>query len=137
MIGNSKSVSSDFSSDVQVSKPKPRMPWAVHSLISKLGEFHNAVDRAVAEYQKEVRQDAAADWGDVANTIIVEFDKEKMVVNIHSPHPDATLLEYGTPELPPAPVIRMASIRAQEKLVPLIKEELYKLGLSRGSGHAK
>jgi len=46
-------------------------------------------------------------------------------------------LEYGTPELPPAPVIRMASIRAQEKLVPLIKEELSKLGLSRGSGHAK
>jgi len=48
-----------------------------------------------------------------------------------------SVLEYGTPELPPAPVIRMASIRAQEKLVPLIKEELSKLGLSRGSGHAK
>lgn len=112
------------------------MPWAVHSLITNLEKFNSAVDQAVKEYQDVVRQEAAADWGEVADSIIVEFNKDTMSVNIFSEHPDATFLEYGTPEAPPTPVLRMAAIRAQEKLVPFIKKELSKVGLSKGGSHA-
>jgi hypothetical protein len=136
MFGNSKSVSPTSSSDVQISKPKPRMPWAIHSWITRLEKFNDGIEKAVSKYQEEVRQEAAPNWGEVASTIVVEFDKKTMTVNIYSPHPDATHLEYGTPEVPPAPVIRMAAIRAQEKLIPFIKEEFAKIGLSRGGAHA-
>jgi hypothetical protein len=111
------------------SKTKASTPYAVNTLITSLSKVEKAIKAAVRRYQTKVRKEAKASWGDVAKTINVTFDYDTMVVHITSDHPDAELLENGSEEQPPRPVIRMAAIKAQEELIPLIKQQFTKIGL--------
>jgi hypothetical protein len=111
------------------SKLKPSTPHAVHHLIVSLNKVEKAIKAAVRAYQRKVRKEAQKSWGDVAKTINVTFDYKTMLVNIYSNHPDADMLEHGSLESPPKPVIRMAAIEAQKDLIPLIKEQFIKIGL--------
>lgn len=104
------------------------MPHAVNNVIKTLENLEKAIQKSVNKYQKKVRKDAAAQWGDVASTIMVKFNPSTLSIDIYSDHPDANLLENGTPDTPPSPVLRVAAIRAQNDLVPLIKEHFKKMG---------
>lgn len=111
-------------------KVKPSTPHAVHSLIAKLEKIDSIIDEAVKEYRDLVVENARQMWGDVADSIRVYYDKDTMVVTVYSNSPDAHYLEYGINEIPPSPVLRLATTDAQQKLVPLIKKRLSKIGLS-------
>jgi len=111
------------------SKTKPSTPYAVNNLITSLNKVEKAIKAAVRKYQTKVRKEAKYSWGEAAKTINVTFDYDNMVVHITSNHPDADMLEHGSDEFPPSPVIRMAAIKAQEELIPLIKTQLIKIGL--------
>ena len=111
------------------SKTKPSTPHAVHNLTSSLSKVEKAIKAAVRKYQTKVRKEAKDSWGEAASSINVTFDYDTMVVHITSSHPDADMLENGSDNSPPKPVIRMAAIRAQEQLIPLITAHLVKVGL--------
>ena len=111
-------------------KLKPSTPHAVNSLIEKLEKIDSIIDEAVKEYRKLIVEEARIQWGDLADTIMVSFNKDTMEVTVYSSATDSHYLEYGTPEITPSPVIRMAAINAQQNLVPLIKKRLSKIGLS-------
>ena len=111
------------------SKTKPSTPHAVHNLTSSLSKVEKAIKAAVRKYQTKVRKEAKDSWGEAASSINVTFDYDNMVVHITSSHPDADMLENGSDNSPPKPVIRMAAIRAQEQLIPLITAQLVKVGL--------
>ena len=111
------------------SKTKPSTPHAVHNLTSSLSKVEKAIKAAVRKYQTMVRKEAKDSWGEAASSINVTFDYDTMVVHITSSHPDADMLENGSDNSPPKPVIRMAAIRAQEQLIPLITAHLVKVGL--------
>lgn len=104
------------------------MPHAVNNIINTFENLEKAIQKSVVKYQKKVRKNAAAQWGDVASTIMVEFNPSTMSIEIYSDHPDANLLENGTPDTPPKPVIRVAALRAQDELVPMIKEHFKSMG---------
>ena len=111
------------------SKTKPSTPHAVHNLTSSLNKVEKAIKAAVRKYQTKVRKEAKDSWGEAASSINVTFDYDTMIVHITSSHPDADMLENGSDNSPPKPVIRMAAIRAQEQLIPLITAQLVKVGL--------
>lgn len=112
------------------SRAKSGVPHAVNSLVSKLEKIDSVIESAIKEYRHSLVEDARYLWGDVADTIMVSYDKATMEVTIYSNSDDSFLLEYGTPDTPAAPVLRMAAVEAQQKLVPLIKNRLSKLGLT-------
>ena len=111
------------------SKTKPSTPHAVNSLITSLNKVEKAIKAAVRKYQTKVRKEAKDSWGEAASSINVTFDYDTMLVRITSSHPDADRLEHGSDNSPPKPVIRMAAIKAQEQLIPLITAQLVKVGL--------
>lgn len=83
------------------------------------------IERVSKEFEEQIRSEARATWGEVANTIQVVYDPNDESIHVFSLHPDANILEYGGPESPPQPVLRRAAYDAQYKFADRVSELLY------------
>jgi hypothetical protein len=88
----------------------------------KLPDFIEKVSR---EFQESVRKKARASWGDVADTIFVAYDDSTGLLRIFSLDPRARDLEYGTPQVPPRPVLRNAASTAQTQFAERLSQVIH------------
>jgi hypothetical protein len=85
-----------------------------------------AVNEALSEYEKTVRDHARSTWGELANSINIEFDPSTFEVTF-SASPEATALEYGDGSRSPTAVLRNAAIEASQQLPSKITAKMAKI----------
>ena len=74
-----------------------------------------AMDEVMADYEKQVRNHARATWGDLADTISIQFDPSSFEVTFTA-SAEAEALEYGDGNTAPTAVLRNAAIEASQQL---------------------
>jgi hypothetical protein len=84
-----------------------------------------AINEALAEYEKTVRDHARSTWGELANSINIEFDPSTFEVTF-SASPAATSLEYGDESRSPSAVLRNAAVEASQQLPAKIAAKMAK-----------
>ena len=107
---------------------KSGVPVAVQQVLTKLDNLKHEIDKLVDAYREKVVKDAQLQWGEVANSIQITFDIDTRKLLVYSDDPIADILEHGTDEFAPAPVIRMAAVRAEHELAPKISKLFGQIG---------
>ena len=92
-------------------------------------DFRTAAKKAVFEYQKRIRAEAASNvsWAPFSQNLYVTFDEKnnKVVVGLHG---DDELLdkiaeiEYGTGVIPPAPLYRKFTTESAQEVQLLVNK---------------
>ena len=75
----------------------------------------SAMDQVLSEFERDVRNKARATWGDLADSISIEFNPSTFEVT-YSASPEAEALEYGSVGQSPTAVLRNAAIAASQEL---------------------
>lgn len=73
------------------------------------------MDQILTEYERDVKNHARATWGDLADSISIEFNPSTFEVTF-SAAPEATALEYGDGSQSPTALLRNAAIAASQEL---------------------
>lgn len=74
-----------------------------------------AMDTALSGFEQRVRKEAKAVWGDLADSISIDFNPSTFEVTYSAPA-EAELLEYGSDTESPKAVLRNAAMAASQEL---------------------
>lgn len=84
-----------------------------------------AINETLDEYEKSIRNHARSTWGELANSITVEFDPATFQI-VYSAPAEANALEYGDRSQAPSAVLRNAAIEASQQLPGKIAAKMAK-----------